>query len=291
MHNVCSDFNLKGQYDVQVANLQFNSTSAIRGKTSAVFTDDTRVAIYSMGPFTGGEMISCTLHFKTSSYKEMILVVYGGVFGISKRKDIFLLTLKDGNPVLYFGGKKYLTTDENHNLNDDQWHHIAISIPWKSCLSSRVGIIVDGTKATTSLNGKDEHLFFTTSGKLSLGGWGYSNSNYETAFPTVSNFVGMMDNFQMWAGSPITAEILRKAAKKNFEINRGVICKFSENRQFRSRRTAKQCSQMCQNRPACWGYELRNRVQNKYLCHHHLKHRPTILKPSDVDNQCNPVVR
>ena len=69
------------QYDAQIANLGFDSTNAITGKTSGVFSDDTRVAIYGMGPWIGGEVISTSIFFRTSKSKEMILIFYGGVFG------------------------------------------------------------------------------------------------------------------------------------------------------------------------------------------------------------------
>lgn len=296
MHHVCSfSINylspLTDQYDAQVANLEFNSTNAISGKSSGVFTDDTRVAIYGMGPFIGGEVISLSLFFRTSKSKEMILVFYGGVFGTSKRKDIFLLTLKKGNPALTFGSRRnYLTTAEDHNLDDGQWHHIAISIPSKSCLRSSIGMIIDGLDAPTVLNGKDEHVFFTTSGKLSLGGWGYSHHLYEAKFPKLSNFIGMMDNFQMWGGYSITPPLLLESMNRNFEKN-AATCIPSLNSVYKRRKRKNQCKRVCLSRPDCWGYELQGKIRKTYKCFNYYGGRPEIGEPSTEGNQCNPVVR
>ncbi len=135
----------------------------------------------------------------------MILIFYGGMFGINRRKDVFLLTLNEGNLFLNFGGNRFLTTAENHNLDDGQWHHIAIIMPSKSCLMSQVQMTLDGMDTTTSWNGNDDHIFFVTSGKLSLGGLGYSSSKFDSEYSNISNFNGMMDNFWLWEDDQVSS--------------------------------------------------------------------------------------
>ena len=129
----------EGQYDAQVANLDFDNDDKINGNSSGVFTDKTRVAIYSVGPMGGGEIISWSIFFKTTQTQEQVLVFYGGVFGPSERKDIFLLSLKGGNPFLRFttNRKQYVTSENDLNLNDGQWHQIAVSMPKKAACTQK----------------------------------------------------------------------------------------------------------------------------------------------------------
>ena len=99
-----------------------------------MFTDNTRVAVSGIGPNTGGEIISISLFFKTTETNEMVLVHYGGWFGRGEKKDIFMLTLKQGRPcVRYRSNKKNFVTSKNQlTLNDGKWHQIVISMPYKS---------------------------------------------------------------------------------------------------------------------------------------------------------------
>ncbi len=285
---------LAEQYDAQIANLEFNSINQLYGQSAGVFTDDTRVAIYGMGPLLGGEIISASLFFKTDSSNEMILLFYGGVFGVSKSKDELLLTLKDGNPTLYLDRRKYLTTKGDFHLDDGIWHSIAISMPSKSCLSSEIEIYVNGLKVETVYAGKNDHVFFTTSGKLSLGGWGYSNHNYESQYPEVSPFNGMMDNFFLWAGSSMDSEMLRKANLKRFEYNRKATCLSSPNKQRIGNKiiSPKRCRKLCMKNPACWGYQVRKRSgSNHFRCHIWIGERPEVINSGIKSDRCNPVVK
>merc|ERR1740124_2079393 len=41
-------------------------------------------------------------------------------------------------------------------------------------------------------------FFFTTTGRLSIGGFGYSHISHEDIFPHLSPYVGKLDEFYMW---------------------------------------------------------------------------------------------
>lgn len=172
------------------------------------------MAIGSMGPLAAGDIISCSLHFKTTqSNNEMILTFYGGKFGQSVSKDLFLLTLKNGSPRLHFNKKTLIEPKTALSLDEGSWHNIIITMPSKSCLYSQMKIIVDGEEVPTVLQGQDKHIFFTTSGLISLGGWGYSNEDFgDKVFDNLINFSGEMSDFRVWHGKSIDASALHSEA-------------------------------------------------------------------------------
>lgn len=197
MNVSCSD-----SYDAQIANVAFS-------QKGLHFTDDSRVAIGSMGPFGAGEMISCALRFKTFSSRDMVLSFYGGKFGKSKTKDVFLLTLQNGNPILYFGKKTFLAPRISLSLDDGSWHSIIITMPSKSCLYSEMKMIINGEEVETELNGQDTHIFFITSGHVSLGGWGYSHTGFGAKlFGHIENYRGRISNFQVWHGKKVNVAMV-----------------------------------------------------------------------------------
>lgn len=182
------------QYDAQIANLELN-----RGR-GGVFTDKSRVAISSIGPMAAGEKMSLSFHFKTKKNNDMILVSYGGKFGY-KPKDVFLLTLKNGTPVLYLDEDRFLKPRKAMQLNDSDWHHIEISMRSNSCLLSEVQMYVNNVEVLTKVHGDDLNIFFVTSGVLSLGGWGYSDERFgDIYFTNIHNYEGRIDDFRLWHG-------------------------------------------------------------------------------------------
>jgi hypothetical protein len=140
------------------------------------------MAIWGMGPGSGGHVVSWACWFKTSFQYKMVLIHYGETFANTNgmalhepEKDVFTLVLHDGIPCLYRNiqsklcpiGKVDRTID---NMADGRWHHIAISMPRKSCLLSQVQMYLDGVKIATRLDGMDDNIFLTSSGKWSIGG-------------------------------------------------------------------------------------------------------------------------
>jgi hypothetical protein len=295
-------FNVTEQYDAQIVALNF--AQGITGKTAMVFKERSRFAIASYGPLGQGEPISLSLFFKTSNTGEMILVAYGSqytpffeidLYGNNGevdqlQKDLLLLTIKDGLPILYTSNEKYVIPEGIQRLNDDVWHHIAITMPKKSCLLSEVNMYIDGRKKTTSVHGNDQHIFFYTTGSLSLGGWGYSHEAHEALFSNVTHYEGTMDDFRLWSRK-INRRDLKMATKKNFEKNLDVSCidDGSDSKWYVGREKAKKCGVICKKTPSCSGYELEPSLdEKKPLCYFHHK-RPT-LGDSFEGAQCNPIV-
>jgi len=193
------------QYDGQIVNIPLES--GIIGY-AGLFSDESRFAFYSTGPFSGGDVASVSLWINTvHAQKQMILVHYGAIFGSSidkTTKDFFTLVLDNGVPTVYLGKKKILKSTGHNLLADGQWHHIAVSMPTKSCLLSQVNIYVDGIKTITWLLDSDDYIFTTTSGRLSLGGYGYSAKYFDDIFPEMETYSGYMDDFKFHS-RPLTS--------------------------------------------------------------------------------------
>jgi hypothetical protein len=243
-----------------------------------------------MGPMGQGERISCSLFFQTTKSKEMVLVHYGGAFGVGKDKDIFLLTINDGMPKLRFSKTKALTTKLEKGLNDGVWHQISVSMPSKSCRGSDVIIRVNGQIVDTVWSGKNGPIFYNTSGRLSLGSWGYSSDKFESNYPAVSNFLGKMDSFFLWSDKGTAPQISPNSWRKNFERNYNVKCKDSESRVNKGRWKGWTCRRKCLRSSTCWGYEMQDKKGKKFQCYHFIGERPVLDTVAANGNQCNPVV-
>jgi len=204
-HSLPNKGNFDQPYDAQVANVKLKRSE---GHSYGVFTNSSRVAIYGMGPHSTGSMISYALWIKTSNKSEVILVHYGHSFTANSNKNIYTLTLQNGIPVLYISATMTLRPKWNKDLNDGNWHHIAVSMPRKSCALSEVIMYVDGKEIKTIIDGYDEIIFFTTSGRLSIGGFGYSHKSYEERFPHLSPFIARIDEFYVW-GRALTGNDLK----------------------------------------------------------------------------------
>lgn len=185
-------------YDAQIANVKLknNSNNFKKGKFG-ILTENSRIGIYGFGPHSGGSTISYSLLISTKSESDMILVHYGHGFSLNSNKNIYTLTLNNGTPMLYISRVAILKPEKEYELNDGNWHHVAVSMPSNSCRLSDVIMYVDG-KAVETIATRNYSIFFVTSGRLSIGGFGYSHHGYESFFPHLSPFIGKMDEFQMW---------------------------------------------------------------------------------------------
>jgi len=182
-------------YDAQVANLRLKQKQS---SSYAVLSRTSRIGIYGFGPHSGGSTISYSLLISTTSNSEVILVHYGHAFTENSTKNMYTLTLKKGTPNLYISPTAILEPVKRKlNLNDGNWHHIAVSMPTKSCKLSDVIMYVDGKVIETTTE-TETNIFFTTTGRLSIGGFGYSHISHEDIFPHLSPYVGKLDEFYMW---------------------------------------------------------------------------------------------
>jgi len=267
------------QYDAQVANvdLVYDGRS---DKFAGSFDKNSRLAVYSTGPHNGGFIISYALWVNTKSELEMILIHYGN----RKKgrdipmKDIYTLTLQNGTPILYTAVDDMLIPKDNYNLNDGQWHHIAVSMPTRSCKLSKVVMYVDGKVINTAAPENDRHIFFSSVGNVNIGGFGYSHVKYETIFPMWSHFVGRMDDFRMWARALNYDDVSAIIGAANDYLNENTVktrfITFQGKFCQKTGRTDKKdmnsffCEKECRERPDCWGiqtWESESRVSNCLL--------------------------
>lgn len=132
----------------------------------------------------------------------MVLIHYadywGGHVPRSQGKDHFTLTLDSGIPVIHTQPVVELKSMDPTSLADGNWHHIAVSMPIKSCYMSQLEIYVDGSMVSTRIN-ENRRIFQTTSGRMSIGGYGYSKSGFEDAYPGTGPFIGMLDDFVLFS--------------------------------------------------------------------------------------------
>lgn len=243
-------------YDGQIGNVEL--VQGFKGDYAGSFSSSSRLSIYAVGPHSGGHQISFSLWIKTVHESEMVLVHYGSMYDGSKSsKDIFTLTLRNGTPILYASWKKFLLpSSESLNLNDGQWHHIAVSMPRKSCLLSEVDLFVDGVPINTVAE-IDEPLFFVTSGRMSLGGFGYTSEEYEGT--NTSPYVGLIDEFQLWSHSIFANDLpevpeVPLLGNKTFQIRKKRQCVKDGSEKEKSL-SPKKCHQKCLVLSNCLGYE------------------------------------
>ena len=156
------------QYDAQVGNVALVESGRVDGKCAGRFTENSRSAIFGVGPYSGGEMVSCSLWFKTNdSTNEMIMFHYRTSSGAKGSKYHVTVTLAKGVALVYFCPECQLEPDgDGTDLADGEWHHIAISMPKeKSVQMTFVRMYIDGERVKTSMrNGKSENVFLQTQG-------------------------------------------------------------------------------------------------------------------------------
>ncbi len=78
-------------------------------------------------------------------------------------------------------------------------YHVAVSMPRKSCKLSELEIYIDGHKIETSQVQNDRPIFQTTTGRISLGGYRYSQRGFEDAYPCHGLYIGILDDFTLYA--------------------------------------------------------------------------------------------
>lgn len=146
---------------------------------------------------SGGSEISYALWFRTKvKWRNQILLHFGTVSKSDHTiQDVmFSLTLDKGVPAVYRSGEsKLVASDKNMDLATNEWQHIAVSMPYKSCRLSRVQMFVNGQRVNTVVEGPDPRLFFVTTGAVSVGGFGNSDARMETMLPDHGTYRGLID--------------------------------------------------------------------------------------------------
>lgn len=105
--------------------------------------------------------MSYSFWFKTKGSGEMILFHYAPKWALNEggNKNVFSLTLKDGQPKLYASQTSVLTGLRN-GLNDGRWHNIAVIMPRASCRLAQVKMYVDSEQVETKTIDDQTHLYF-----------------------------------------------------------------------------------------------------------------------------------
>jgi len=258
------------QYDAQVANIELEEGNI--GNKAGKFDETSRFGIYSTGPHSGGDIISYTIWIKTlEEDSEMIIIHYGSVFNHGKvyDKNIFTVTLNNGIPNLYTGVYSKLVPEEDSlNIADGKWHHIAVSMPKRSCLLSNVMLAVDGRALETYVSGYDDYIFFLSTGRISLGNLGYSTRQYEAFFPDMKPFIGLMDDFYMW-GRTLERDELQLSMRGEYQLSWAKACKRKEGQKILDYEDSGpwKCRKRCSKQKYCWGYEsIKGTGGNKSKC-------------------------
>jgi len=263
------------QYDAQVHRISLYKP-AVRGAYYAKFYGNSRLGFYAMGPHAAGGIISSAFWFKTMKEEEMILVHYGDYFGVNVyfTKDCYTLTLNNGTPMLYSSPNSFVKPRDEYNLNDGQWHHVAVSMPKISCRLSEINMHINGKAVKTITPEQDRNLFFVTSGKMSIGGFGYSSVGFEKVYPNFKPFIGGIDEFYLWS-KPLKYKDLNLAMRRNFKITLDTRCKRKGvPRKFVTVKWKAECENKCRRKIDCWGFQKWTTTKNTEKCIHFGK-RPT----------------
>jgi hypothetical protein len=199
------------QYDAQIGNIELVKGRPGGGR-SAQFTHNSRLAIYGVGPLSGGQIVSASLWFKTShTENDMVLVYYGQPWGPSTRKDQLAITLRNGIPTFYISRDQAYTVTGISPIADNNWHHLALTMPKQSCLSSEIQLYIDGDKAgleTMMPSSPDKHVFFATYGVMSFGGFGYSSKATRKTYKDMVPYMGELDEVTVWSRTLTIEDII-----------------------------------------------------------------------------------
>lgn len=198
-------------YDAQSANVKLvKGVSGFAGE----FEENSRAAIWSMGPHFEGREISYSLWIKTEATDTPILVSYEGYW---IKNTVMNLRLRNGRPELILSSTQRLRAWHPHplRLNDGHWHHIVVTNPADDSFLSEMKMYVDGEEIKTDIDGKDERVTFPNGGIISLGGFGHGRSgandlelrhtrdNYENG----DNLVGALDEVKIFARALSSQEV------------------------------------------------------------------------------------
>ena len=251
-----SSYYLGIQYDGQVGNVDI-VPGRETGNSAGLFHPNSRFAIYGVGPFSGGEVMSFSLWIKTDVQSDMVLVHYGNSYGrqvnsVKRGKDHMTLVLSGGVPEVYIKHNRKLKADIG-SIADGNWHQVAVSMPYKSCKLSEIEIFVDKEAVNTVRKGKETNIFENTHGRMAIGGFGSTADIYETIFPECGPYEGLIDDFSLLA-KPIQKT-------NGFKINRNYDCikvegdepNFKVMQKFTSR---KKCKKKCKKYKVCFGFEF-----------------------------------
>lgn len=179
------------QYDALHCNVQ---VVAGNNGNAGKFSQDSRMAVFAMGPSQGKHAIAYELSFKTQSKANQILINTATIWG-STPKDFLNLYLDNGMATVAISDKKMLK-DESNKLNDGKWHRIKVSMPHDNSKLSQLIIEIDGKTVNAIPTNGDAQIKLNQSMRFVVGGKGYSANALKTV--PVTNFIGLIDDVSLW---------------------------------------------------------------------------------------------
>lgn len=179
------------QYDALHCNVDIvAANNGYAGK----FSQDSRMAVFAMGPSQGKHAIAYELSFKTDSKANQILINTATIWGNSP-KDFLNLYLDDGVATVAIADNKMLKA-KSDKLNDGKWHRIKVSMPHDNSKLSQLIIEIDGKVVTANQTNGDAQIRLNQSMRFTIGGKGYSTNALKTV--PVKNFIGFIDDVSFW---------------------------------------------------------------------------------------------
>ena len=158
------------------------------------FSQDSRMAVFAMGPLQGKHAVAYELSFKTESKANQILINTATIWG-NRARDFLNLYLDNGVATVAISDSKMLKANSN-KLNDGKWHRIKVSMPHDNAKLSQLIIEIDGKVVSANQTSGDAPIKLNQSMRFTVGGKGYSSNALKTM--PVKNFIGLIDDVSLW---------------------------------------------------------------------------------------------
>ncbi|MBE0679106.1 MAG: metallophosphoesterase [Bacteroidales bacterium] len=146
---------------------------------------------FGVNPFHADMARTFACWIKTVSGGRMTLITTG--------RGTFTLQLDNGLPQLVTDDNTITLSDRGNTLNDNKWHHIAVTFPGKGHLLEDICLYVDGEKCDIKALNSDAGLNTSPDGFFIVG----SSNDMKSDF-----FVGSMDEVSAWS-SALTESMIR----------------------------------------------------------------------------------
>ena len=158
-------------YDAQAANIDL--VDGIHG-LAGQFNENSRAALWSMGPPSGNNAIAFALWFQTQSSATMTLISYESCW---LKSSVMNIRMMEGQLEVVLKDDWKMVAKINHpKYNDGKWHHVAVSMPRSNCRFSHLQIFLDGRLLETEVVGKDTQLKLMAGGVFAIGGTGHGGT-------------------------------------------------------------------------------------------------------------------
>ena len=196
----------------------------------------------------------------------MVLIHYGPPLDRRHTKrSVFTLTLRNGNPVIYTAvWSQSVTTVDTYALDDDEWHHVAVTMPQGNCKLSEVIFFVDGHQVQgTAVSGKDWNIFFATYAQIGIGGFAHGPLDFHNELPNLHPFEGGMDDVYVWGRRIWPHDLLQVMKRRKFKVTQGRKCLSNGFDELYFKASKSKCLKICRESTSCWGYQFKKNGGNK----------------------------